>query len=158
MLKFKAAGFTLIELLVTLVILGLLVSAVIPLSELSVRRNHEKELRTALWQIRSAIDAYKKAADDGRIQKSADESGYPPTLESLVDGVKDTKDASGSKIYFLRHIPRDPFADSDVLPVNSWGKRSYESPADRPQEGRDVFDVYSLSEQTGLNNIPYKEW
>lgn len=152
-------GFSLIELLVTLVIMGILAGAVFPLSETSVRRVREKELHEALWQLRGAIDAYKKAADEGRVARAADQSGYPPSLTALVEGVTDVKDPSGRKIYFLRRIPRDPFTeDASLPPEQTWGKRSYASPPEAPREGKDVFDVYSLSKRTGLNGVPYREW
>ncbi|MBI1905696.1 MAG: type II secretion system protein [Rhodocyclales bacterium] len=153
------AGFTLIELLVTLVIIGILAAAVFPLSETSVRRAQEKELRQALWEIRGALDAYKRAVDEGRILRSADQSGYPPSLGVLVEGVTDAKDPKGRKIYFLRRVPRDPMADDPAAaPEQTWGKRSYDSPPESPRAGRDIFDVYSLSRRTGLNGIPYREW
>jgi general secretion pathway protein G len=154
------AGFTLIELLVTLAIIGLLASAVVPLAELVVKRSKEQELSAALRQIRGALDEYKRAVDEGRVTKKADESGYPPSLEVLVAGVENAKDPNKAKIYFLRRLPRDPFFDSDsaVPPERTWGKRSYASPPDTPEEGKDVFDVYSLSEGKGLNGIPYREW
>lgn len=152
-------GFTLIELLVTLAIVSILAAAAFPLSEMAARRAKEKELREALWQIRTAIDAYRKAVDDGRILRSPDQSGYPPTLSTLVQGVTDARDPASRKIYFLRRIPRDPLADNTAAPAEqSWGKRNYESPPDAPQEGKDVFDVYSLSRSTGLNGVPYREW
>jgi general secretion pathway protein G len=144
-------GFTLIEMLVTLAILALLASLALPLSELSVQRARERDLRHALRTVRGAIDAYKQAVDANRIARQADASGYPPTLEVLVEGVKDAKDPKGAKIYFLRRIPRDPFG-------TDWGLRSYASPPDDPQPGKDVYDVYSRSEGTGLNGVPYREW
>ena len=153
------SGFTLIELLVTLAILAVLATAVVPLAELAVKRTKEQELSVALRQIRGALDEYKRAVDDGRVAKKADESGYPPSLDVLVQGVINAKDSEGGKIYFLRRVPRDPFyADSAAPPVRTWGKRSYASPYDAPQEGKDVFDVYSLAEGTGLNGIPYRQW
>lgn len=155
----RAFGFTLIELLMTLAIISILAAAAFPLSEMSARRIKEKELRAALWELRAAIDAYKRAYDEGKIVRSASRSGYPPDLRTLVDGVVTAKDASGGKLYFLRRIPRDPFADALTLPAErTWAKRAYESPPDEPREGRDVFDVYSMSAKSGLNGVPYREW
>lgn len=152
-------AYTLIELLVTLAIIGILAASAFPLAEMSARRTKEKELRAALWQIRSAIDEYKKAGDEGRITRLSGQSGYPPALDALVEGVPNAKDPSGGKIYFLRRIPRDPFADDPAAPPGkTWARRSYESPPDRPAEGSDVFDVYSLAGGKGLNGIPYREW
>lgn len=152
-------GFTLIELVITLAVLGILASVALPLAELSVQRARENELRAALREIREAIDAYKQAADEQRIARNADQSGYPPTLRVLVDGVVDVKDPRGGKLYFLRRIPRDPMAEDPEQPAElSWGKRSFASPPDEPREGADVFDVYSHSTHVGLNNIPYRKW
>ena len=144
----------------TVAIIGLLASVVLPLAELSVQRTKEQDLRFALREIRGALDAYKKAVDEGRIIVSAGMPGYPESLQVLVDGVKDIKNpASSSMIYFLRRIPRDPMAtDSSQSDADTWGKRSYESSADEPQEGKDVYDVYSKSPDTGLNGIPYIKW
>lgn len=154
----RSAGFSLIELVITVAIIGLLASVAAPLADTVLRRNKEQDLRQALMSLRNAIDAYKDAADAGRIPRSADQSGYPPTLAVLVDGVTDTRNPNGAKIYFLRRIPRDPFADSAMPAEQTWGQRSYASPPDNPQPGRDVFDVYSLAEGTGMNGLPYREW
>jgi general secretion pathway protein G len=152
-------GFTLIELAITLAVLGILASVTWPLAELAVQRSKEYELRAALREIREAIDAYKQAADEKRIAHSADQSGYPPSLRTMVDGVVDAKDARGGKLYFLRRIPRDPMAEDPEHPAElAWGKRSFASPPEEPREGADVFDVFSRSTQVGLNNIPYRNW
>jgi general secretion pathway protein G len=152
------SGFTLIELLVTLVIVAILASVAMPLSELSRQRAKEQELRQSLREIRSAIDAYKQAADEGRVPRSLDQSGYPPRLSMLVEGVADVKSPVAKKIYFLRRIPRDPFSEDAIDAESSWGKRCYDSSPDMPRAGRDVFDVYSQSNGIGLNGIPYREW
>lgn len=155
----SSSGFTLIELVITVAIVALLATIVLPVAELSVQRSKESELHIALRQIRSGIDAYKRAVDEGRIIKSADESGYPKSLAALVEGVPDATSSTKSNIYFLRRIPRNPLvADPTVTAPDSWGKRSYASPPDDPQEGDDVFDVYAPSGKVGLNGIPYREW
>lgn len=151
-------GFTLIELLVTVVIVAILASVAMPLSALNQQRTKEQELRQTLREIRTAIDAYKQAVDEGRVARSLDQSGYPPKLSVLVEGVVDVKSPVSKKIYFLRRIPKDPFAESDVDAESSWGKRSYDSPPDAPRYGKDVYDIYSLSGRTGLNGVPYREW
>lgn len=157
--KSAAGGFTLIEMVATVAILALLAGLAMPMIELEVKREKEADLRLALRQIRTAIDAYKKATEEGRIAKAADETGYPKTLDSLADGVEDIKLPDKPKIYFLRRIPRDPMSDDpSVKASDTWGKRSYASPPDDPKEGDDVFDVYSLSDGIGLNGIPYRQW
>jgi len=153
-------GFTLVELVITVAIVALLATAVIPSAQLMYQRQRESELRDALRTIRTAIDAYKKAADAGRIKKEADKSGYPPDLQTLVDGVDDASSPKeGVKLYFLRRVPRDPFwPGATSSPADTWGLRSYASPSDDPQAGDDVFDVYSKSSRTGLNGVPYRDW
>lgn len=151
-------GFTLIELLVTMALISLFATMALPLAELTLKRTQEAELRTSLRQIREALDAYKLAADEARIAVRAGDSGYPPSLNVLVEGVVDIRSPEKRLIYFLRRIPRDPLADHGVKAENSWGKRSYKSPYDRPRPGDDVFDVYSLSTEAGINGIPYDEW
>jgi len=158
-MRSHSRGFTLIELLVTLAILALLGTLVIPVAQLTIQRRQEAELRLDLREIRHAIDAYKRAYDEGRIAKTLAVTGYPKTLELLVEGVPDLSTPKHSKIYFLRRVPRDPFNDDAQLSdAQTWGKRSYASDADEPKEGDDVYDVYSLSEKVGLNGTPYRKW
>ncbi|MNR23676.1 Type II secretion system protein G precursor [compost metagenome] len=154
----RQPGFSLIELVVAMAIIGLLASMAAPLAETVIRRGKEQELKAALYEIRDAIDAYKLAADAGHIEKSATSSGYPPSLQVLVDGVRDLTSVKGERLYFLRRIPRDPFADARRAPEESWGLRAYASPVDDPRPGEDVFDVYTLTNGIGLNGTPYREW
>ena len=153
-------GFTLIELVISVAIIGLLATVVLPMAELAVQRNKEQELRQALREIRAGLDAYKQAVDEGRIVHSVIRSGYPASLKVLVEGEPDASSPERKgRIYFLRRIPRDPMAtDPDKADEETWGKRSYESSADAPEDGEDVFDVYSLSFGVGLNGIPYRNW
>ncbi|MGO5000043.1 type II secretion system protein [Oceanisphaera sp. W20_SRM_FM3] len=151
-------GFSLIEMVITMALVALIASMALPMTETVIRRGHEQELRTALYQLRDAIDAYKMAATAGYIQTAANESGYPPSLQILVEGVRDVRDVKGGKIYFLRRIPRDPFADQQRAAIEHWGLRAYDSPAEDPRSGEDVFDVYSLARGQGLNGVPYQAW
>jgi general secretion pathway protein G len=152
-------GFTLIEVLITAAIVATLASIALPLSELAAQRGKETDLRHALRDIRNALDAYKRASDEGRIVRSPDQSGYPPSLRVLVDGATDARSLINAKIYFLRRLPRDPFFPDATAPSEqTWGLRSYESPPKEPRAGKDVYDVYSRSDRKGLNGIGYNEW
>ena len=148
----RARGFTLIELLITVAIVSILATVALPLAETTVQRGKEQELRRSLREIREAIDAYKRAFDDGAIEKKVGASGYPPTLQTLVEGVRDRRLPDETRLYFLRRVPRDPVSGQE------WGLRSYASPADEPKEGADVYDVYSRAEGAGMNGVAYKEW
>lgn len=148
----RLAGFTLVELLITVTIVALLASVALPLAEVAATRAKEQDLRRGLRELRGAIDAYKRAADEGVIERPADASGYPPSLAALTEGVPDKRKPDAPKVYFLRKVPADPFVPE------GWGLRSYASPHDAPQPGKDVFDVYSLAPGTGLNGIPYRQW
>jgi general secretion pathway protein G len=141
---------TLVELIVAIAIMAILATAVLPISRNVVKREREKELRAALWQMRDAIDRYKDAADRGLFQIKLDSNGYPPDLDELVKGV----DAGGKKIRFLRHIPMDPMTHS-----TEWGLRSMQDDPDSDSwGGQSVFDVYSKSEGTALDGTKYKDW
>jgi general secretion pathway protein G len=147
------AGVTLIELVVAMGILTILVSGVLPLSFMTYKRSKEIELRQNLRVIRTAIDRYQEMVDEGRIALELDGTGYPPTLEILVEGVE-SNDPDPIKIKFLRRIPKDPMTES-----GEWGLRSY---ADDPNSeiwgGQDVYDVYSQSDEEALDGSYYRDW
>jgi general secretion pathway protein G len=150
----RALGFSLIELMVVMTVLGVLAAAVMPLAEMTLQRERERELKHALWEIRDAIDAYKRVADS--VGASTGGSHYPPNLEALAAGTPDPK--TGQTLYFLRRIPRDPFAPAELPAAQTWQLRSYQSPPDRPEPGADVYDVSSRSDRMGLNGVPLREW
>jgi general secretion pathway protein G len=156
----NSRGLTLIELVVAVAVLAVLATAVFPVARMAVKRTKEFELKYNLRLIRRAIDDYKKAYDEKKIAQKMGASGYPPSLKDLVEGADDlTSPVFARKIYFLRRIPRDPFnVKPDLKPEEVWGLRSYASEADSPKEGDDVFDVYSLSEETAIDGTKYKEW
>lgn len=151
------AGYSFVELLVVSVILLILASAIAPLSQVTVKRQREVELRHALRDLRTAIDEYKDAVDLGTIggaNLDSEDEGYPPDLQTLVVGVEVVNDASGKRIRFLRRIPTDPFTKN-----TDWGLRSYQ---DRPDAttwaGNNVYDVYSKARGTALDGTRYSEW
>lgn len=154
----RARGFTLLEMVIVVMIVGILASAAVPLTALHQRRQNEAELRSGLRTIRLALDAYKKAWDQGQIEKKEGETGYPPTLDVLVTGVTDIRQSTAKRIYFLRRLPRDPFAPASMPAAATWGLRSYASGPEQPQAGADVFDVYSRTDGTGLDGTPYRQW
>jgi general secretion pathway protein G len=146
----SAAGFTLVELIVATAILAILSTMALPLARLSIKREKERELRYDLWQVRDAIDRYKDAADRQAFQIKVGSEGYPPDLETLVNGV----DVGGKKLKFLRKVPVDPMTGK-----TEWGLRSMQDdPASDSWGGQNVFDVYTKAEGTALDGSKYKEW
>lgn len=149
-MKQRQSGMTLVELIVAIAIMAILACGVLPISRTVVKREREKELRAALWQMRDAIDRYKDYADRGAMQIKLDSQGYPPDLDELVKGV----DINGKKIRFLRHIPMDPMTHT-----KDWGMRSMQDdPASDSWGGQSVFDVYTKSTGTALDGTKYADW
>ena len=154
--KFKSAirrrmrGFTLIELIVAITILLVLTGMAVPLARVSIKRERERDLRRDLWMMRDAVDRYKDAADRGAFQTKVGSEGYPPDLDTLVNGV----DVGGKKLKFLRRIPIDPMTGNA-----DWGLRSMQDDPDSDSwDGNNVFDVYTKSEGTALDGTKYKDW
>ena len=143
-------GFTLMELIVATAILVILTSLAIPMARVGIKRERERELRHDLWEMRDAIDRYKDAADRGAFQIKVGSEGYPPDLQTLVDGI----DSGGKKLRFLRRIPIDPMTGN-----TEWGTRSLQDDPDSDSSnGDNVFDVYTKSAGTGLDGTEYKSW
>ncbi len=148
---FGERGFTLMEMIVVITILLILMATAVPVVRVSVKRGREVELRRDLWEMRSAIDRYKDAADKNAFQQKLGSEGYPPDLDTLVNGVEI---AGGKKLRFLRRIPIDPMTGKQ-----DWGLRSMQDdPGSDSWGGQNVFDVYSKSDQTALNGTKYKDW
>ncbi len=172
-------GFTLIEMIAVLAILGALAAAAVPVLELTMQRAREQVLREALRTLRGAIDAHKAAFDSGRVvggavgaqlpglagappRAATGPSGYPATLDILVLGAVAAEDGvalqPAQRIYFLRRLPRDPFADPELSAAETWGLRASDSPAAAPVAGKDVFDVFSRSPRTALDGTWLADW
>lgn len=143
-------GITLIELIVAITIMAILTGAAVPIVRVAIKREKEKRLRAALWEMRDAIDRYKDAADRGAFQVKLGSEGYPPDLDTLVNGV----DVGGKKIKFLRKIPVDPMTNS-----TDWGLRSMQDdPNSTSWGGQNVFDVFTKSQDTALDGTKYQDW
>jgi general secretion pathway protein G len=153
----RERGFSFVELLVVTALVGILASAVMPLAQVGLKRGREIELRRSLRELRTAIDHYKDAADQGMIaapELKLGNEGYPPTLEVLVEGVRASGDATDRKLKFLRRIPIDPVTRS-----KEWGMRSYQDrPDSRTWGGQNVYDVFTTSDATALDGTNYKDW
>jgi general secretion pathway protein G len=146
----KQHGFTLIELLVATAILVILTGMAIPMARVTIKRQKERDLHHALWEMRDAIDRYKDAADRGAFQIKVGSEGYPPDLDTLVNGV----DVGGKKLKFLRRIPIDPMTGG-----TEWGMRSMQDdPTSDSWDGENVFDVFTKSQGTALDGTKYKDW
>jgi general secretion pathway protein G len=144
------SGLTLVELIITIAIVAILASAAVPIARFQVKRTKERELRRDLWEMRDAIDRYKDAADKSAFQTKVDSYGYPPDLETLVNGV----DVQGKKVKFLRRIPIDPMTGTA-----EWGLRSNQDDPDSDSfGGQNVFDVHTKSYATALDGTKYSTW
>ncbi len=152
-----ARGYTFVELLVVMTIVLILASAVQPLARVTIQRAREAELRRVLREMRTAIDKFKDAADTGQIpttELKANSEGYPPDLQTLVDGVSVANDATGRKLKYLRRVPLDPTTGDD-----DWGLRAYQDKPDSSSwGGQNVYDVYSKNQGTGLDGTKYRDW
>lgn len=152
-----ARGFSFVELLVVMTIVIIMASAVQPLAKVTIQRGREAELRRVLREMRTAIDKFKDAADAGQIpttELKANSEGYPPDLQTLVDGVSVANDATGRKLKFLRRVPMDPTMGDD-----DWGLRAYQDKPDSTSwGGQNVYDVYSRNQGTALDGTKYRDW
>ena len=153
----REGGYTFVELIVVTAILLILASAVLPLAQVTSQRQREAELRRSLRELRTAIDNFKDAVDNGQIPTTELEpgsEGYPPDLETLVDGVTAAGDASGRRLRYLRRIPIDPMTSAA-----EWGLRAYQDKPDSASwAGGNVFDVYTKADGTALDGTRYRDW
>ena len=156
-LRYVERGFTFVEMLVVVALVAVLASAVMPLAKVTIQREREAELRRALREMRTAIDKYKDAVDMGLIGSTdirAGSEGYPPDLDTLVEGVTKANDATGIKLKFLRRIPMDPITHS-----TDWGMRSYQDKPDATTwGGQNIYDVYSKADGVALDGTKYRDW
>ena len=150
-------GFTFLELVIVTAILMILASTIMPMAQVVSQRQKEVELRRSLREMRTAIDKFKDAVDQGQIPTTELEpgnEGYPPDLETLVNGVSAANDASGRKLKFLRKIPIDPLTNSA-----EWGKRAYQDKSDSQSwGGKNVYDIYTTYKGTALDGTKYQDW
>ena len=151
-------GLTLLEMILAMAILAVLASVVVPMAEVTAMRGKELELQRSLREIRTAIDYFKadfdKAVEEEKIIKAINETGYPETLEELVEG-SDWGGLYPYKRKYLRRLPQDPFDEYD----EGWGLRSYEDDPDSTfYSGNDIYDVYSQSSRYALDGTPYNTW
>ncbi|MGB3863282.1 MAG: type II secretion system protein [Candidatus Aminicenantaceae bacterium] len=156
----RKKGFTLVEMLVTLTIVSILALAILPLAKTAVKREREITLKRNLRMMREAIDAYKKLADEKAFEFDEDTEGYPPDLETLVEGIEAKMEANEDNeevtkvIKFMRRIPKDPMTNS-----YDWGLRSYQDDPDSDiWGGENIYDVFTKSPGTALDGTKYKEW
>jgi len=146
----RTRGVTLIELIVAITIIGILIAAAVPVAKITIKRERERDLRRALWEMRDAIDRYKDAADRGAFQIKLGTEGYPPDLETLVDGV----DVQGKKVRFLRRIPKDPMTGGTDWQLHSM----QDDPDSTSWGGQNVFDVTTKSQDTAIDGTKYNTW
>ena len=156
-MKRSEHGFTFLELVIVTAILMILASTIMPMAQVVSQRQKEVELRRSLREMRTAIDKFKDAVDQGQIPTTELEpgnEGYPPDLETLVNGVSAANDATGRKLKFLRRIPIDPMTNG-----TEWGKRAYQDKSDSQSwGGKNVYDIYTTYKGTALYGTKYQDW
>lgn len=152
----RERGMSLLELVATCTVMLILASAVLPLARITIQRQKEIDLRRALREMRTAIDRYHQKVEEGQIGGSdvkLGSEGYPPDLETLIEGVNQVG-TLGKKLKFLRRIPKDPMTNG-----TEWGLRCYQDEPDSDSWcGSNVWDVYTTSTRKGLDGTPYREW